>query len=320
MVAAATLLVACSCTRQTPSVIDARGPAEHGITGLWWLMLAPALAVFVLVVVMIAGGLIRTKRRSPDAPLPEAAWGGRFIAIVGVAFSAVVLVGVFIVSLRVLQADAQPVRNAALTVHVVGHDWWWEARYPNGAVTANEIHVPAGERVRVLLTTDDVIHSFWVPQLAPKTDLIPGRQNSMWLEAAKPGRYRGQCAEFCGFQHAHMVFYVVAQTPHAFASWERAEARPVSASVQRGEQIFLSTTCAQCHAIRGTTATADVGPDLTHLASRRTIAAGTLPNDRSDLIDWINDPQSIKQGTLMPPTHLSGADLDALVAFLESLR
>jgi cytochrome c oxidase subunit II len=321
---AAVLALAASCSKRTPSVIDARGPAEHGITSLWWLMLVLAVLVFVLVAVMLAGGVIRTKRRAPDAPLPDATWGGPFIAIVGVAITGTILIGVFVLSLRVLRADAQPVGRGALAVRVTGHDWWWEARYPNGAVTANEIHIPTGERVEIKLATVDVIHSFWVPQLGPKTDLIPGRVNSMWIEASTPGRYRGQCAEFCGFQHAHMVFYVVAQSPRSFASWERAEAAPLhppaSAEAARGEQIFLSSTCAQCHAVRGTTADADVGPDLTHLASRQTIAAGTLRNDAGDLSDWVRDPQSIKQGTLMPSAPLSQKDLDAVIAFLEGLR
>jgi cytochrome c oxidase subunit 2 len=163
-----------------------------------------------------------------------------------------------------------------------------------------------------------------VPQLGPKTDLIPGKTNDMWIEASKPGRYRGQCAEFCGFQHAHMIFYVIADEPHAFARWQRAEAapltQPTSAMAKRGEQIFLSTTCAGCHTIRGTSADGDVGPDLTHLASRQTIASGTLPNDAGDLSDWIRDPQSIKQGALMPSAPLSQNDIDAVVAFLEGLH
>ncbi len=305
-------------------MIDARGPAEHGIVSLWWLMLVLACAVFLLVCVMIAGGLIRSRHLSPDEPLPEASWGGPFIAIVGVAITGPILVFVFVLSLRVLRADAASTPKSALSVHVTGHDWWWQARYPNGAQTANEIHIPTGQRVRIVLDTVDVIHSFWVPQLGPKTDLIPGKRNSMWIEAASPGRYRGQCAEFCGFQHAHMIFYVIADRPGAFRTWERNEARPLmqptSAIAKRGEQIFLSTTCAQCHAIRGTPADATVGPDLTHLAGRRTIAAGTLQNDPGDLSDWIRDPQAEKQGALMPSAPLSQTDIDAVVAFLEGLH
>jgi cytochrome c oxidase subunit 2 len=324
LIATALFAVVGGCTRRTPSVIDARGPAERGIAGLWWLMLALACAVFLLVFVMIAGGLIRTRRRREDEPLPEASWGGPFIAIVGVAITGPILIVVFVLSLRVLRANAQSPPRDALSIHVTGHDWWWEARYPNGAETANEIHIPTGRRVRIVLDTADVIHSFWVPQLGPKTDLIPGKTNSMWIEASKPGRYRGQCAEFCGFQHAHMIFYVVADEPHAFARWQRAQAAPyaspASAPAKRGEQIFLSTTCAGCHTIRGTSANGVVGPDLTHLASRRTIASGTLPNDPGDLSDWIRDPQSIKQGTLMPSAPLSQPDIDAVVAFLEGLR
>lgn len=282
-------------------------------------MLVIASAVFGLVVVMIVMGLVRSRRRTDDQARADAPWGERFIVGVGVVFSAIVLVSMFALSIRQMRAIADQGRRALFTVQIVSHDWWWEARYPNGAVTANEIHIPAGRRVRLTLDTADVIHSFWVPQLAPKTDLIPGRRNAMWIEANAPGRYRGQCAEFCGFQHANMALFVVADRPAAFARWERAQAKPATAG-GRGQTVFMNSTCAGCHTIRGTSAVANVGPDLTHLMSRQTIASGLLRNDPGDLRDFVATPQDEKPGIVMPDSDLSSGDLNALIAYLEQLK
>jgi cytochrome c oxidase subunit 2 len=208
-----------------------------------------------------------------------------------------------------------------MTIHVTGHQWWWEARYDGtSVVTANEIHIPVHTRVDVELSTADVIHSFWIPELNRKTDMIPGRANRQLLFADEPGTYRGQCAEFCGLQHAHMAVEVVAQPRAAFDRWLARERTPAAGQGNaRGAQLFQQS-CSGCHAIRGTSAQGDVGPDLTHFASRSTIAALTLSNTRAHVREWIEHPQEVKPGNLMPDLRLSDADWDALTAYLETLR
>jgi cytochrome c oxidase subunit 2 len=212
-----------------------------------------------------------------------------------------------------------------MTIEVVGHQWFWEVRYPGTtAVTANEIHIPVGARVNVVARTADVIHSFWVPQLNRKIDMIPGHTNRIALQAERPGRYRGQCAEFCGAQHAHMGMYVVAEPPQRFKAWLAAQAAPRRAPAtpeeQRGERVFLANACAGCHTLRGTSAAGDIGPDLTHVASRSTLAALALPNTPAALTEWVRDPQHAKPGNRMPALHLPDRDLRDVVAYLESLR
>jgi cytochrome c oxidase subunit 2 len=287
---------------------------------MFWI----STVVFVVVVGMLAAGLWR-RRRADEDPRRPVPWGEPFILIAGVVIPAVVLVAVFVVSLRDMSELSSPDEDVELTIDVVGHDWWWEATYePSGAVTANEIHIPAGRPVRVRLTTDDVIHSFWVPQLQVKVDMIPGKTNDMWLEADAPGRFRGQCAEFCGLQHANMIFYIVAQTPEDFESWlddqSLPAAEPETSSAARGEDVFMSTTCVGCHAIRGTDASSEVGPDLTHIAGRETIAAGVIDNTRASMATWVLDPQEVKPGAVMPPTDLSSEELNDLLDYLEQLE
>ena len=280
-------------------------------------------AVFVFVVVMAGWGILRGRRRSEDDIRRDVPWGDKFVLIAGLGVTGVILVTFFLVSLRSMATLAQGGDGTSLQIAVTGHDWWWEARYPNGAVTANEIHVPTGQHVLLQLRSADVIHSFWVPELAPKIDLIPGRDNQLWVEADKPGRYRGQCAEYCGLQHAHMIMYVIADDPAVFDRWERDTAAPAPAPANalesRGQAAFLSNTCAGCHAIRGTLASGVLGPDLTHLAMRQTIGAGTLPLTPATLLEWIQNPQIAKPGVTMPPTDLTPDEAQAIVAYLLSL-
>jgi len=214
-----------------------------------------------------------------------------------------------------------------LSIRLTGHDWWWEIRYEDRLPervfeTANEIHVPVGQPVRMGLAAADVIHSFWVPSLAGKMDLIPGRDNSTTIIAERPGIYRGQCAEYCGDQHAHMNILVVADPPQDFAAWREAELKPAAdvTANDPGRQIFLSKGCQLCHAIRGTPAVSRVGPELTHLGSQRTLAADTLPLTHSNLVAWIAEPQKIKPGCNMPAIGLSGAEREAVAAYLERLK
>jgi cytochrome c oxidase subunit 2 len=215
LAAAAVALAAAGCTGDS-SIVSPKGSAARSVTDLWWPMLAVATAVFVFVTGMLLLAAARGRRKTEEQAQATPRWGEPFIVVAGVVVSGAILVGFFLFSLAKVQALEDAGRRSKLTVSVVGHDWWWEVRYPNGAVSANEIHIPTGERVRLALDTDDVIHSFWVPRLGPKIDMVPGLHNHLWLQAAEPGVYRGQCAEFCGLQHANMIIRVVADTPADF--------------------------------------------------------------------------------------------------------
>jgi cytochrome c oxidase subunit II len=237
-----------------------------------------------------------------------------------------IYLGLDIVIARPLTAT--PGREA-LQIRVTGHQWWWDVEYRDArpdhwAHTANEIHVPVGRPVVLELRSTDVIHSLWIPNLGVKRDLIPGNVNTVWFQADTPGVYRAQCAEFCGHQHAKMALLIVADPPERFNSWltrERDSSRtPTDSVALRGQEVFLAGSCVMCHTIEGTPAGSRVGPNLTHLASRRTLAAGTLPNVRGNLAGWILDPQGIKPGARMPSNQLSPADLHALLTYLENLQ
>jgi cytochrome c oxidase subunit 2 len=247
----------------------------------------------------------------------------------GVGVSVVILLGFLVYDLSVGRAMTGVPSKRPLTIEVVAHQWWWELQYkdsvPGGLfTTANELHVPVGQPVLLVLASRDVIHSFWVPNLAGKKDLVPGRTQSWWFQADTPGVYRGQCAEFCGHQHAKMAMLVVAEPLADYQAWVRRSQQPAKAPqdsvAARGQQVFMSGSCVMCHAIQGTPAQSRNGPDLTHLASRRTLAAATLENTRGALAGWIVDPQRVKPGTQMPPSQLSSPDLDALLTYLETLK
>jgi cytochrome c oxidase subunit 2 len=246
----------------------------------------------------------------------------------GTGLSVIVLVFTFVQTMRVLSAASNPDRRPAITVQVIGHQWWWEIRYSdrggrNAFTTANEIHVPVGHPVRIELVTRDVIHSFWVPELVGKTDLIPGRTNTTWVEADQPGKFLGICGEYCGLQHAHMQLTVVAEEPAAFRAWWGRQLAPRTAPATRamadGERVFLSK-CSACHQVRGSAAAGSIGPDLTHLMTRETIAAGTLPNSRGNQAGWISNPQGVKPGTKMPAIPLTSAELQSILGYLENLN
>jgi cytochrome c oxidase subunit II len=301
-------------------VLSPDGPAARSIAGLWWPMFVAATATFAFVAGMLLLAAARGRGKTDDQARAPAPWGEPFIVIAGVVVSGAILVGFFLFSLGRMQALAEGGRRPALNIDVIGHDWWWEVRYPNGAVSANEIHIPAGEKVQFTLTTDDVIHSFWVPRLGPKTDMIPGQRNRLWLEASEPGVYRGQCAEFCGLQHANMIIRVVADPPVDFQRWMEEQAQPAVAADPAGQRLLEGQTCAGCHRVRGTAATGNAGPDLTHFGGRATLGAGVLPVSDENLRRFISDPQSVKPGAAMPPTTLAPDQLDRLVAYLKALR
>jgi cytochrome c oxidase subunit 2 len=290
-------------------------------------MLLAAGIVFLGAVALLTIGWFR--RGEPGLPFfgeSERANLGLVIAF-GMGIPIVVLVALFIVSdLYVLgKTDAPASGSTSLTVKVVGHQWWWEARYPaSGVVTANEIHIPARTPVNLVARTADVIHSFWVPELNRKIDMIPGQTNRIELYAEEPGSYRGQCAEFCGLQHAHMALRVIAEPRPEFEQWlaasEQPAPEPVGAEASLGRQVFMENACASCHTIAGTAAQGTVGPNLTHVASRKTLAALTIANNRRELGRWIRNPQEIKPGAKMPGLELSNSQFHAIVAYLSELR
>ncbi|HEX4520539.1 MAG TPA: cytochrome c oxidase subunit II [Gaiellaceae bacterium] len=306
---------------------DSLNPHSHAqgqIVQLWWVMAAGSAIGFVVIAGLLYAGWTRRSRQVDAAGERRLT---RLVVVLGIAVPVVVLSALFVwADVLVIGSTAAPPKGSAqLTIRVIAHQWWWEVRYPGTtAVTANEIHVPTNTRVDVLGTSADVIHSFWVPELNRKIDLIPGLTNSVLIDATRAGRYRGQCSEFCGVQHAHMAVAVVAQPPAQFRAWLANMARPVAppatAVERRGLAMFLSTSCASCHTLRGTSAGGDVGPDLTHLATRTTLAALTIPNTPAYLRGWIADPQAVKPGAKMPAVPLAPGELDALVAYLGHLR
>jgi cytochrome c oxidase subunit 2 len=311
-----------ACGGPSPSALDPEGPGAARVARLWWLLFWISAVVFTVVLLLVVAALAR--RRGTREELVRRGGGELLIVVGGVIVPAIVLTAVYVVGLRDLRALTVP-QGTDLTVEVTGHDWWWEVRYPReGIVSANEIHVPVGRPVRLVLTSGDVIHSFWVPQLTVKTDLIPGHTNTTWIQASKPGTYRGQCAEYCGLQHAKMAILVVAEPADAYASWLAAERRPAVAATDptavRGRLALERNSCAACHTVRGTAATGTVGPDLTHFGGRRTIGAGALANTRGNLGGWIVNSQTVKPGNKMPPQPLSPEELQDLLAYLESLK
>ncbi len=314
----------------SPNVFDPQGPAARGIAQLGWLLVGLGSAVFLLVMGLLGYALFHRRSPAPDLATEHlrgpSATTRRWVLLGGVVLPALILAIVLVFTITVLRAISATTPNAELTIEVNGRQWWWEVHYPTQQITtANEIHIPVGQPVRVVLKAGDVIHSFWVPDLHGKLDMIPGQTNEFWLQADHPGEYWGECAEFCGIQHAKMNFVVVAERAEVFAGWlERARQPALTPSdplLQTGQRIFLNSPCAYCHAIQGTAAVGNLGPDLTHLASRRTLAAGALPNTRQQLASWIVDPHQIKPGNLMPASpHYTEPELQALLAYLLSLQ
>ncbi len=324
------LLAAC---QDRPSALDPKGPTAQDLA--WLIEVFSILLGVIWLLVVLAVALAVWKRRSKTAviPLPgilrPSSERRSTVIVTGLvlatAVTVLVLTGLSFVGQRQLFASEDP----AVTIQVTGHQWWWEIRYEDGDpsrvfTTANEIHVPTGLPVKLELEGDDVIHSFWVPNLAGKQDLVPGQQNQLTFTVAEPGIYRGQCAEFCGLQHAHMGIIVVAEDEQRFRAWQEAQIRaagpPVDEEQQRGMDVFLSHACVMCHAIRGTPAGARTGPDLTHVGGRLQLAAATLPLTRGSLAAWIADPHGIKPGVNMPIVPLEPDELNALAAYLEGLK
>jgi cytochrome c oxidase subunit 2 len=319
------VLVLAGCGGKQNTLAPA-SPQEHKISVLFWIMMAVAWAGFALIVGLLALGWVHRKKEGLPFGRGDKTGTGLVIGL-GVAMPIVLLTVLFVYSdLFVLNSTAAPdARTTKRTVEIVGHQWFWEARYPGtDAVTANDIHIPAGVRVNTVVRTVDVIHSFWVPELNRKIDLIPGHRNTILLDASRPGTFRGQCAEFCGLQHANMSLVVYADPPARFRAWLANEAKPgrepSTPDEERGREIFLSHTCSGCHTIRGTSADGHIGPDLTHVGGRQDLAGLVLGNTPANMLRWIHDPQHIKPGVKMPDLHLAQDEERSVVAYLESLK
>ncbi|MFL5333373.1 MAG: cytochrome c oxidase subunit II [Geminicoccaceae bacterium] len=328
--AAPLLLLLASCSGWQ-SVLDPKGPAADELARLIWSFTILCALIWVLVMIVLAIALVRRRQPRPEPLAVDAAGDRRAHRVVSLAvvLTAFVLVGLTLLTFFANRTLAHIGTQAAVTITVTGHQWWWEVRYedarPDRVVTsANEIHVPAGKPIEIVLSSTDVIHSLWVPNLAGKLDLIPGRENVLRFVAAEPGTYRGQCAEFCGAQHAHMALVVVAEPPAAFEAWRdrqlQSATAPIAGEPTAGRDVFLGRGCILCHRVRGTPAGGNTGPDLTHLASRLTLAGGTLEMSRGNLAAWIADPQGIKPGVHMPVFGLGGDELNEVVAYLERLE
>lgn len=306
-----------------PAIFDAAGPAARAINRLWWLLFGLGSAVYIVVMGYLLLALYRRRQSAAE----NLAMGGNTRPVLwgGIIIPAFILLIVYVFTVRTLLTLSARAADAELVINVIGHQWWWEVEYPDHAViTANELYIPVGQPVRIQLTSADVIHSFWVPELHGKLDMIPGRTNTFWLEADQAGEYWGICAEFCGTQHAKMYFLVIAVSSQEFDSWltaqQQAPVAPTTAQAQQGKQLFLESACAQCHTVAGTPANGRLGPDLTHLASRRTLAAATLENNIGNLGGWLVDPQHLKSGNLMPASVLDSNELQALLAYLQTLE
>jgi cytochrome c oxidase subunit 2 len=316
--------------QQSHSALNPSSPQTRLVDQLWDAMYYTSVVVFVLVVGALLWAAFR--RRTGEAAVASERRGERRLTVAVAAatgLTVLILFGFLVSDVTVGRQLTRNPGNQALQIRVTGHQWWWEVQYRdsiahNWVTTANEIHVPVGRPVVFELRSTDVIHSFWPPSLSQKRDLIPGNVNSLWFQADSPGVYRGQCLEFCGLQHAKMGFLVIADPPAEFAIWLEGQRdtalTPTDSVALRGQEVFLASTCPMCHAISGTPAGSRIGPDLTHLASRRTIASGTLPNTRGNLAGWILNPQTIKPGTRMPPNQFDPDDLHALLSYLETLK
>ncbi|MFL5285526.1 MAG: cytochrome c oxidase subunit II [Rhodopila sp.] len=326
LVAAAAVLLLCAGCSGWQSAMDPGGPAAATLKSLIWTFVITCGVIWVLVMLVLTGAIWR--RRTPGTVNTGPSRTASVLVGTAVAASVVVIAGLTLLSFFVTRSIAAGGADR-LVIQVRGHQWWWEVIYQDQAtnqnfITANEIHIPIGRPVRVELAAEDVIHSFWAPNLIGKQDLIPGRSNALTFIADRPGVFRQQCAEFCGLQHAHMAMVIIAELPEAFTAWRAAQvaeaASPSGADEQTGRQVFLGKPCAACHTIRGTSASGTIGPDLTHVGSRRFIASGMLPTTRGSLAAWTADPQTIKPGNNMPMIPLTATELNAVAAYLATLK
>jgi cytochrome c oxidase subunit 2 len=318
----AAVAVLLTTTVADSSILDSKGDEARHIAGAWWVMFGLAILVYVAVAGFIIVAVVRGRRRRRPEGSPRT--DGAFIWIGGIVVPVVILAIVGVVTVRTTAALRKPSTHA-LRVDVSGEDWWWGVHYPaSGITTANDLHLPVGRPIELRLTSDNVIHSFWVPQIGGKVDVIPGQPNYFRFTIEHEGLFRGQCAEFCGVQHANMAIYVHADSPGLFDRWlaahEQPPSEPTDELAAQGAVVFQRAACAGCHTVRGTQAVGTKGPDLTDVASRHSLGAGTLENNSNELKKWITDPQRYKPGALMPAVSLSDDDRTKIVAYLMSLR
>jgi cytochrome c oxidase subunit 2 len=315
---------------QIPSIFRPQSTPANSILHLSLLVLAITGAIFAVVFSLLAYSVRKFRQRDgDDGREPAQVYGSNQVELAWTVIPILIVLVLFLATARVIHSiqDA-PKPAGAIEVIAIGHQFWWEFRYPTlGVVTANELHVPASNPANstptfLTLLSVDTDHSFWVPQLAGKTDLIPNRSNHIWIDPQETGVYLGQCAQYCGTQHAKMLLRVYVDSPQQFDEWVREQKRlwVSNDTVAEGRRIFETTACVNCHAVAGTVADGRFGPDLTHLMSRDTIAAGAAPNTRENLRAWIEQPDSIKPGSLMPAMQLNEKDLEALTDYLETLR
>jgi cytochrome c oxidase subunit 2 len=326
-------LLAPSFARAAPlNYLIGHGDKAYPVVALTWGVLIISACVIAIIALLVAGAIWRRPglpAQGPGTRLgvngPE---GGTSWIWVGVGLSSFVLVFAIVWTMQVLAQVTSPPTRASLTIEVTGHQWWWQVRYLDRDparifTTANEIHIPTGTPVKFRLIGADVIHSFWVPALSGKTDTIPGQTNETWMEAKRPGAYRGQCTEYCGVEHAHMGLIVFAQPPARFRAWwdhQLQSPAPITDGQVAAGQMNFNMHCGSCHAVRGTDAAGILGPDLSHLMTRTTIAAVTLPNTPANLVRWISDPQGLKPGALMQKPELSAHELADILAYLKTLN
>jgi len=328
------VLQPCDAKRQelvsSTNIFAPASTPAHTIFGLSMFVLAVTAIIFAVVFTLLVWSLVKFRGKTADADRePAQVYGSTQIELAWTVIPVLIVVVLFLATARVIHAiqDA-PKPAAAVDVTVIGHQYWWEFRYPKlGIVTANELHIPVSDPRHptptfLKLLSADTDHSFWVPELGGKTDLIPNHPNEMWMDPSRPGLYLGQCAQYCGTQHAKMLLRVSVDTPAEFDAWVRAQQRDAiqDEKARAGKRIFETTSCINCHAVSGTAANGRFGPDLAHLMSRTTIASGAAENTHANLRLWIQNPDAIKPGSLMPAMKLNDADLDGVVAYLETLR
>lgn len=318
------LLMLSNCTRAPLGYLEGAGPAARTIASLGWGLLGISVAVCLITGVLLVYSIFRRRLQTNELgggdDRPALRWIG-----VGLSITTVLLLASAVWTLWTVRGVSDTSRAAAVNIDVTGQQWWWEVRYRSETSsrqfsTANDLVIPAGVPVQLNLRSRDVVHSFWVPKLAGKMDMIPGQTNRIRIEADQPGVYRGQCSEFCGMQHAQMAFFVIALAPSDFKTWWNHQLEPANNDPNAESQQTFIERCGSCHAIRGLPAGGILGPNLSHFGSRRTIAAGVLPNNPGNLAHWLRDAQGVKPGSKMPELHLSDNEVDTLTAYLEGLK
>jgi cytochrome c oxidase subunit 2 len=306
------------------SVLEPASTQGREILSLFWVVLGITGVIFLIVTTLVVIAVVRFRER-PGGPPPSSTDENLTLELVWTVIPLVIVGVLFVFTVRVMHRVDPQAKGRDPDLVIVAHQWWWELHYPRqGFSSANEIHVPVNTKLLLKLESADVVHDFWVPALGKKVDAIPGHPNTLWLTVTRPGVYLGTCDEFCGTEHAWMRIRVIGQPEHEFEAWAAHQALPAAASsspqASKGAELFQDRTCASCHAIRGTDATARIGPDLTHVAGRDTLASGALDNTPANLARWIADPQAIKPGCYMPDLHLDRSEVELVTAYLEELQ